>query len=116
MAGWSQNRRGEWHLEADVPSAEDAVHVRVLHDDGGCYGVMMEMPFGAHLVAVIGGWPYGRSGIVIGELTDPPWRPCPDLSLVARVRPGGPLSCLTARCASVANPAWHRRASVIPAH
>jgi hypothetical protein len=71
---------GEWHLEADVPSAEDAVHVRVLHDDGGCYGVMMEMLFGAHPVAVIGGWPYGPSGIVIGELTDPPWRPCPDLS------------------------------------
>jgi len=57
MAGWSQNRRGEWHLEVDAPSAEDAVHVRVLHDDGGCYGVMMEMPFGAHPVAVIEGWP-----------------------------------------------------------
>jgi hypothetical protein len=57
MAGWSQNRRGEWHLEVDAPSAEDAVHVRVLHDDGGCYGVMMKMPFGAHPVAVIEGWP-----------------------------------------------------------
>jgi hypothetical protein len=37
MAGWSQNRRGEWHLEVDAPSAEDAVDVRVLQDDGG-YG------------------------------------------------------------------------------
>lgn len=26
---------GEWHLEADVSSAEDAVDVRVLKDDGG---------------------------------------------------------------------------------
>jgi hypothetical protein len=41
-------RMGEWHLEADVPSAEDAVHVRVFQDDRG-YGAMTEMPFGAHL-------------------------------------------------------------------
>jgi len=56
-AGGSQNRRGEWHLEADAPSAEDTAHVRVLHGNGGCDGVMMKMPFGAHPVVVIEGWP-----------------------------------------------------------
>ena len=98
---------GEWHLEADVPSAEDAVHVRVLHDVDGCYGVMMEMPFGAHPVAVIGGGhralresSSASSRIHLGAhvLT------CP---VVVRVRPGDSLSCLTARCASVTNPACH---------
>jgi len=36
MAGSSQNGREEWHLKVDDSSAEDAVHVRVLPDDGGC--------------------------------------------------------------------------------
>ena len=36
MADGARIDRGEWHLEADVPSAEDAVDVRVLQDDGGC--------------------------------------------------------------------------------
>jgi hypothetical protein len=46
MAGWSQNDGGSGHLEVDAPSAEDAaVHVRVFHDDGGCYEVMMKTPF-----------------------------------------------------------------------
>ena len=58
MAGWSQKDGGSGHLEVDAPSAADAtVHVRVFHDDGGCYGVMMKTPLGAHPVAVIEGWP-----------------------------------------------------------
>jgi hypothetical protein len=71
---------GEWHLEADVPSAEDAVDVRVLQDVGGCYGVMMELPFGAHPVAVIGGGHRALRESSSGELTDPLWRPGPDVS------------------------------------
>jgi len=55
---WSQNSGGSGHLEVDAPSAEDAaVNVRVFHDDGGCDGVKMKTPFGAHPVAVIEGWP-----------------------------------------------------------
>ena len=37
MADGARIDGGEWHLEADVSSAEDAVDVRVLQDDGG-YG------------------------------------------------------------------------------
>ena len=54
MAGWSQNKRGSgvWKLTARLPSS--SVHVWFLHDDGGRHRVMMmEMPFGAHPVAVI---------------------------------------------------------------
>jgi hypothetical protein len=44
MADGARIDRGEWHLEADVPSAEDAVDVRVLQDDGGCYSGTMGAP------------------------------------------------------------------------
>ena len=69
---------GIWKLTA--PRAEDAVHVRVFHDDGGCYGVMMKMPFGAHPDAVIEGGhkPFGNRHRASSRI--PPRRPCPDMS------------------------------------
>jgi hypothetical protein len=39
------------------------------------------MPFGAHSVAVIGGSETALRESSSGELTDPPWRPGPDVSL-----------------------------------
>jgi len=81
MAGWSQNRRGSgiWNLMDRLPSS--SVHVWFMHDDGGRHGVMMEMPFGGHPVAVI-------EGVAIrslresssGELADPTAVPMPDPS------------------------------------
>jgi len=38
-AGWSQVTSGEWHLEADAPIVEDAIHVWFLHHDGRRHGV-----------------------------------------------------------------------------
>ena len=47
-AGWSQDKSGEWHLEADAPIVEDAIHVWFLHDDGGRHGVI-KVQLGADL-------------------------------------------------------------------
>ena len=90
---------GEWHLEADVSSAEDAVDVRVVQDDGG-YGHPLDHrdrvgsergPSGRHRASL-------RIHLGAQALT------CP---VVAPVRPGGLTICLIARCASVAIPVWH---------
>ena len=81
MAEWSQNRRGSgiWKLTARLPSS--SVHVWFLHDDGGRHRVMMmEMPFGAHPVAVIEGGHKALGNRQRAGSRIPLRRQCPDLS------------------------------------
>jgi len=117
MAGWSQNRRGSgiWKLTARLPSS--SVHVWFLHDDGGRHRVMMmEMPFGAHPVAVIEGGHKALRESSSGGLADPTaGAHSLTCCVVARARPWGTHSCLKARRARATNP-WQlvQRASFRP--
>jgi hypothetical protein len=87
MAGWSQNRRGSgiWKLTDRLSSS--SVHVSFMHDDGGRHGVMMEVPFGGHPVAVIQGWPLGPFGNRHrANSRTTPRCPCLTRPVVARLR------------------------------
>jgi len=70
MAGWSLNRPGEGHLDADAPSAQHAVSVRFRHDARGATE-LIKVPLAPTLSGSSRGGHRALRESSSGGLTDP---------------------------------------------